>query len=758
MIRVISAYRVSQDSYKQAGETTSCKQQVRSLMLRGVRKPNPKKRFLTDLSAMLTAWRKDKPNHDIILMADMNEYIGDTKDLYDFCQHNNLIDTVSLLNPDLMEDPTYLWGSKRIDYILVSPPLAELALKAGHHQYHQHFISDHKGVYIQFNAGDIFDTATVDKSHASYRRLRMGRRDIVERYVTRLVRLYKEHHIWERAVKLAQATVAAPTEAIKDKYFNQLDRLDQERICYMRAAENYAGLPPANGAYEWSPSLEKAGQTITYWKLRLNLIRSKTYTSDRLKRLYKSITMEDEGSVQIIYVQLQLKKAWAGLRQIQRQSIKIRESHMEKLADHFAEKRNTTRAIEVKKISTSERTRSTAAKHKWYLKERHGMIRNLLIPDYCIHEILSIIGILAFTLFIQQLMAPTGKYSQSMVVATGAWGIFTVWEQISAHEGWKVLSDETMITSRLLLRNGTHLSMSGDSPFARGPLAEAIGLDGEGDGVEDMLNGTFDTDREGLDGIAASSEMRSFIKALQIPTSKLTGDPVHTMQTDMTVEDSIEIFSGTKESTSSSPSGIHYGHYIAACENELLAAVNHIFMLTPFKVGRPLTRWVNSLHCMIQKMKLAYVTKLRIVQLYEADFNTMLKFLLGYKLMKHCEKHGINGHQLYGSRKGKCAYDALITVRIIYDMARIQRDYIISLFNDLKGAYDRVRPSLNTVTTRRAGLSKEEAICHARALRKMKHFLRTGFGVSAEHLVWDILNNPGGLGQGNGGGRPVFIA
>ena len=85
---------------------------------------------------------------------------------------------------------------------------------------------------------------------------------------------------------------------------------------------------------------------------------------------------------------------------------------MEKLADHFAEKRNTTRAIEVKKISTSERTRSAAAKHKWYLKERHGMIRNLLIPDYCIHEILSIIGILAFTLFIQQLMAPTGKYSQ----------------------------------------------------------------------------------------------------------------------------------------------------------------------------------------------------------------------------------------------------------------------------------------------------------------------------------------------------------
>ena len=68
--------------------------------------------------------------------------------------------------------------------------------------------------------------------------------------------------------------------------------------------------------------------------------------------------------------------------------------------------------------------------------------------------------------------------------------------------------------------------------------------------------------------------------------------------------------------------------------------------------------------------------------------------------MQHSEKHGINGNQLYGSRKCKCPYDALIIVMATYDMARTQIDYIISLFNDLKGAYDRVQPDLNTVTTR----------------------------------------------------------
>ena len=108
----------------------------------------------------------------------------------------------------------------------------------------------------------------------------------------------------------------------------------------------------------------------------------------------------------------------------------------------------------------------------------------------------------------------TNTYSSEIVVVTGAWGIFTVWEKIASHEGWKVITDEKQITKRLMLRNGTHLSMYGDSPFARGPLADAVGLDEEGEGVEEMLQGTFDTDKSGLNGAAASSEMSSFMKAL----------------------------------------------------------------------------------------------------------------------------------------------------------------------------------------------------------------------------------------------------
>lgn len=152
---------------------------------------------------------------------------------------------------------------------------------------------------------------------------------------------------------------------------------------------------------------------------------------------------------------------------------------MEHLAEHFALCRDTTRVIEINKINTSETIRQTAAKHKWCLKERHAMIRNLLIPNFRVYDVLAIIGVVAFILLIQELIREASTYFPAIVVVIGSWGIFTLWEQLPAHDGWKVISDERLITKRLLIPNGTHLYMSGDSPFARGPLT-AVESDGEG--------------------------------------------------------------------------------------------------------------------------------------------------------------------------------------------------------------------------------------------------------------------------------------
>ena len=119
-------------------------------------------------------------------------------DLGSFTTTLGLIDLVPMMEPTLKEDPTYLWGSKRIDFMFISQGLKDAVVNAGHHPFHQHFVTDHKAVYGYFLADAFFDTGEVDKCHMSQRGLNLCRRDSVEKYITALEDLYDQHKILSR--------------------------------------------------------------------------------------------------------------------------------------------------------------------------------------------------------------------------------------------------------------------------------------------------------------------------------------------------------------------------------------------------------------------------------------------------------------------------------------------------------------------------------------------------------------------------------
>ena len=98
----------------------------------------------------------------------------------------------------------------------------------------------------------------------------------------------------------------------------------------MTSAENYSGRPPSNGIYEWSPSLEKTGRIITYWKLRLSLLWTPSGVSPKLMRIRRALKITDEGGTDKQYVKEQLSLEWNALTHVQRQA-KIRESPIWKI-------------------------------------------------------------------------------------------------------------------------------------------------------------------------------------------------------------------------------------------------------------------------------------------------------------------------------------------------------------------------------------------------------------------------------------------
>ena len=85
-----------------------------------------------------------------------------------------------------------------------------------------------------------------------------------------------------------------------------------------------------------------------------------------------------------------------------------------------------------------------------------------------------------------------------------------------------------------------------------------------------------------------------------------------------------------KEQTSSSLSGIHYGHYKAAAHSDRISGFLAKKITLIARTGCPLERWSYGLTVMLEKIVgLALVSKLRVILLMEADFNMHNKLIFG---------------------------------------------------------------------------------------------------------------------------------
>ena len=102
--------------------------------------------------------------------------------------------------------------------------------------------------------------------------------------------------------------------------------------------------------YEWSPSLQEAGQAITYWKGRKKLaaqggdIRNLT---GYLAQLHEDMGIESVEK-DMDSIELELRKAWRNLREVQKEDSLYREKFLSELAEQHAIEQNIQQESAVK--------------------------------------------------------------------------------------------------------------------------------------------------------------------------------------------------------------------------------------------------------------------------------------------------------------------------------------------------------------------------------------------------------------------------
>ena len=86
-----------------------------------------------------------------------------------------------------------------------------------------------------------------------------------------------------------------------------------------------------------------------------------------------------------------------------------------------------------------------------------------------------------------------------------------------------------------------------------------------------------------------------------------------------------------KEKTSSSPSGLHVGHWKCGSLNPMINWLNTSMANIPFMSGYSPKHWKQGINVIIEKVKgNVRVEKLRTILLYEADFNLNNKYWTQY--------------------------------------------------------------------------------------------------------------------------------
>jgi len=198
---------------------------------------------------------------------------------------------------------------------------------------------------------------------------------------------------------------------------------------------------------------------------------------------------------------------------------------------------------------------------------------------------------------------------------------------------------------------------------------------------------------------------------------------------------------------------------MAGTFNPEIAVINAHLANIPLRTGFSYDWWKKGINVMIEKTCGDFnVKKLRIILLFEADFNANNKWL-GRAIMYKAETAHAIAPEQYGSRKHKSAIFQCLNKQLFYDAIRFKHRPAALCSNDAKSCYDRITLLAAALCLRRFGASQSMADSMITTIHEMRHHIRTTFGDSTVWSSRDTWQLPvAGIGQGNGAGPQIWAA
>lgn len=725
-ILIVNVYNVCKNNIEKAGPTTAFAQQWKILRLSGQTMPNPRKQLVKDLCKQMDEWRDRKCS--FFITGDINEVLG--RDPYGFAEITAKFNLTEI-NGHLHSEPppaTYARGSDKIDISACSETLLPWISKTGYTRFNEFVISDHRA-----NVIDLVIKGALGNAPSII--VKPNTRNVGSKS-TRIPECLEKAYV--HCIKTGVFTKITEFQdhiATKDDIFLQknANKIDHQLTKSLLAGDNKLKRQPKP---PWSQKLKIASKTVRYWKTNSSAI---TLKMNMDKELHALGTIIWPGTFPHICHRMKevneyLTKAQKRLREIRNDAARHRREFLEEIREAAIWRENGTRVQAIKKIEQSEASKRVFQRLKRVLADSQ-------------------------TDPIMKVDIPTGNFTES-IRPDGT---------TSKNQIFTRVSDRDKLEDSIIERNVRHFSQSytDGTPFAVHPL-DKVGTSATG----------FKT-HSTPDGDPVIFPTNSFVETRaihEILQEELKGAKI---QCTITLEDLVDCIAHWRESTSTSPSGLHLGIWkalVTAYKNKndefsdaknegeistqkkatLILEAYVTLLNSAIEKGFYLDRWLKIVNVMIYKKPGSIdIESLRVIHLFEADFNLVIGLIFGRRTIYQAIDNGWIPDSQVARPYSECT-DGLLSKVLHMEIAHTTKTSLGGTDFDAASCFDRIRMNYALSIYRQHGVSESACKMWEQTLHNVIHHVKTGYGISEKFYKYTKDSPIDGAGQGSKGAMAAW--
>ena len=715
-INFIVVYQVCSRPTNKTG-ITAYHQQENILRLEHKADGRPRKNFQTELISLLKTWQNN--GESIILVGDLNEpLVPDTSNMAKVVQDLDLVDIFRHRHPHLPEPATYIRERHRIDYALLSQDLCTSITACGYEPFHYRTTSNHRQLFLDFDTAKLFGNETERLAAMAFRDIRSKDAKSNTIYLTAKYQHLDNQNFFTLCDRLS-------TSARDDAMAARLDD-----ICTQGAVHGGKKCRSRRRSW-WSHALTSNRMKANILRSHLNGLRTQVDLTTALTTRMRSVGITMDLPTTTDECQSQLKTVQAAIRTQLKDAVQIRLQEMEDRAELAALDGKTTKNTELKKMRNAEKTAE--------------MFRRIKT----IRGIASTQGFTSIEVPDDWPPPHTEKVDLNTL------------SDPKKCDQWRTVDVPDSIVYYLLLRNRKHFGQAQGTPFTEPPFSTQIDWEASTCQADLILHGEYEPSE--LDDLTELliNHCRSVIPIDKLPAL-------------ITEAEFISRFKTWNERTSTSPSGLHLGHYKAligkhsipldtregkALEAKRKQMIRAQVQLINYamKHGYVYPRWKTVVNVMIEKEPgNAKIHHLRVIHLYEADYN----FILGVKwrqMLYDSDKAEVLHRGQFGGRPGCEALTPVFMEELKNEISHASRKSLINFDNDAASCYDRIIPALASLIGRKHGIHQNVIYVNARTLQEAKYKLKTLLGISDEFYQNCTAYPIYGTGQGSANSPVIWL-